>query len=115
MGPPSWTSATASIGFDTNAASGLIRQWNFENGDLDGFQVVAGTSFNNQPTFGDNPSARGWPTINVEGDYFIGTYENRPTSGQPAGATQGDGPTGIIESEALVLVLALALVVVAIK
>ena len=39
-----------------------------------------GTAFNNQPTYGNNPSARGKEynhEINHKGDWWIGTYEDR--------------------------------------
>jgi len=55
--------------------------------------------FDNQPTFGDNPKARsrGQPSKH-QGDWWIGGYENRPSEEAQAGATQGDGPTGILTS-----------------
>ena len=37
-------------------------------------------------------------TSNHRGDYWIGTYENRSTPGDGAGAVQGDGPTGSLTS-----------------
>lgn len=89
--------------------------WDFESGDLSGWTVVQGTAFNNQPTYGDNPVARGfnfgvygsnplWPNqTGVQGGYFIGTYENRPTPGDPPGGVQGDGPVGVLESEVFTL------------
>ncbi len=98
-----WTETAASVGYDTTSVNGLIKHWDFETGDLQDFRITHGSSFNSQPTYGDNPNARGWPAIGVNGDYFIGTYENRPTPEHVAGATQGDGPTGIAETAPFVL------------
>ena len=58
-----------------------------------------GTAFNNQPTYGDNPTARnrGQPA-NQQGDWWIGGFENRPSKAATAGAVQGDGPQGTLAS-----------------
>ena len=58
-----------------------------------------GTAFNNQPTYGDNPTARnrGQPA-NQQGDWWIGGYENRPSKAATPGAVQGDGPQGTLAS-----------------
>ena len=58
-----------------------------------------GTVFNNQPTYGDNPTARkrGQPA-NQQGDWWIGGAENRPSKEAPAGEIQGDGPQGTLAS-----------------
>lgn len=73
--------------------------WDFETGDLRGWQST-GTAFNNQPTYGDNPTARhrGQPS-NHQGDYWIGGYENRHYPSDPPGRVQGDGPQGTLTSE----------------
>ena len=53
-------------------------------------------SLNNQPTYGDNPTARnrGQPAMQ-QGNWWIGGYENRPAK---AGNIQGDGPEGTLTS-----------------
>ena len=58
-----------------------------------------GTAFNNQPTYGDNPTARerGQPA-NQQGDWWIGGAENRPSKAATPGALQGDGPQGTLAS-----------------
>jgi hypothetical protein len=73
--------------------------WNFELGNLNGWQST-GNAFNNQPTYGDNPTARhrGQPSHH-EGNYWIGGHENRPTESDPPGRVQGDGPQGTLTSE----------------
>lgn len=73
--------------------------WNFETGDLQGW-TATGEAFNNQPTYGDNPTARhrGQPS-NHEGNYWIGGYENRHTPNDQPGAVQGDGPQGTLTSQ----------------
>ena len=61
--------------------------------------IPDGEAFKNQPTFGDNPTARhrGQPS-KLQGSHFIGGYENRQTPDDPAGAIQGDGPQGTLTS-----------------
>lgn len=55
--------------------------------------------FSNQPTFGDNPTARnrGQPSKH-QGDWWIGGFENRPSKEAHAGDIQGDVPTGRLTS-----------------
>ena len=71
--------------------------FDFENG-IDGWETT-GTAFDNQPTFGDNPTARnrGQPA-NQQGDWWIGGYENRPSEEAEAGGIQGDRPQGTLTS-----------------
>ena len=60
-----------------------------------------GTAFNNQPTYGNNPSARDKQhnhESNHKGDWWIGTYENRSNPSEPPGGIQGDGPQGSLTS-----------------
>jgi MYXO-CTERM domain-containing protein len=88
----------------------LINSWDFEGG-LGDFSVVAGmgTAFDQQPVFGDNLRARnsqrsaGMLGGGLHGDWFVGTYDLRPNEAAPAGAVQGDGVTGVIESSPFVL------------
>ena len=58
-----------------------------------------GSAFNNQPTYGDNPTARnkGQPA-NQQGDWWIGGYEDRHSKSVTAGQTQGDTPKGTLTS-----------------
>lgn len=55
--------------------------------------------FNNQPTYGDNPTARnrGQPA-NHQGNWWIGGTESRSSKSAPAGKLQGDGPQGTLTS-----------------
>ena len=58
-----------------------------------------GDAFTNQPTYGDNPIVRKpAKTSNHRGDYWIGTYENKSTPEDGAGATQGNRSTGSLTS-----------------
>ena len=60
---------------------------------------MTGTAFNNQPTYGNNPPARHrCQPANQQGDWWIGGYENRPSSATTAGKFQGDGPQGTLTS-----------------
>ena len=52
--------------------------------------------FNNQPTFGDNPTARNREPSKHQGDWWIGGAENRPSKEAQAGTTQGDGLIGTL-------------------
>ena len=76
--------------------------FDFEHG-LSGW-TLTGTAFNNQPTYGDNPTARnrGQPSRH-EGDWWIGGAENRPSPSDPGGGTQGDGPQGTLTSPSFVI------------
>ena len=55
--------------------------------------------FDNQPTYGDNPTARnrGQPA-RQQGDYWIGGAEDRHTPDDNPGGLQGDGPIGNLTS-----------------
>ena len=76
----------------------------FESGSLDGW-TKSGTAFNNQPTYGDNPTARGkGQPANQQGDWWIGSYENRPSPSSPAGLFQDDGPQGTLASPPFTIV-----------
>ena len=81
------------------AAKSVNITWDFETGDLRGWHAT-GTAFNNQPTYGDNPTARhrGQPSRH-QGNYWIGGYENRHTQSDPAGRIQGEAPQGTLTSE----------------
>ena len=73
--------------FDFEKGENSVRDWNRD-----------GTAFAFQPTFGDNPTARGREEARQQGNYWIGGYEKRPTPQHPAGATQGDVPMGYLTS-----------------
>ena len=59
--------------------------------------TLNGTAFNNQPTYGNIPSGRQHESKH-KGDWWIGTYENRPSPSEPFGGIQGDGPQGSMTS-----------------
>jgi hypothetical protein len=77
--------------------------FDFETGDLRGW-TKTGDSFDYQPTYGDNPTARhrGQPSKH-QGSYWIGTYEKRPNPSSPAGKVQGDGPEGTLTSKSFTI------------
>lgn len=72
--------------------------FDFETGNLDGWNLT-GTAFNNQPTYGDNPTARnrGQPA-NQQGDWWIGGAEDRPCPQVKAGYVIEDEPQGTLTS-----------------
>ncbi|MEM7795020.1 MAG: hypothetical protein AAF579_11300 [Cyanobacteria bacterium P01_C01_bin.118] len=71
----------------------------FEDGTLRGWQQT-GTAFVNQPTLGDNPTARNRGQASQhQGQYWIGGYEDyQGLPGQRPGTVQGDGPQGTLSS-----------------
>lgn len=72
----------------------LFPNSDFEKGSLENW-TAEGAAFQNQPTFGDNPLKRGRtrPT-EIQGNFWIGTYENRPSADSAEGMSQSDGPMG---------------------
>ncbi len=71
----------------------------FETGDLRGWQA-RGVAFRNQPTLGDNPTARNrnQPSRH-QGKWWIGTFERyQGRERERAGSTQGDKPQGTLQS-----------------
>jgi len=73
-------------------------KFDFEDGTLGGW-FKTGTVFNNQPTYGDNPTARKrGQSAKQQGDYWIGGFEDRHTPNDKPGASQGDGPKGTLTS-----------------
>ncbi|XP_027037597.1 uncharacterized protein LOC113666043 [Pocillopora damicornis] len=78
-------------------------KFDFEDGIMG--WIKTGTAFDNQPTFGDNPTARnrGQPS-NHQGDWWIGGSEDRPTIGTPAGQVQGDGPQGTLVTPSFIII-----------
>ena len=81
--------------------------FDFEDHDLSNW-TLTGTAFSNQPTYRDNPSERfkgedrNEPS-NHRGDWWIGTFENRPSSSHPAGKEQGDQPQGSMTSPSFLI------------
>ena len=78
--------------------------FDFEDHDLSNW-TLSGTAFNNQPTYGDNPSER---LVRIEpskheGDWWIGTFENRSSSSHTAGEIQGDQPQGNMTSPSFLI------------
>ena len=86
----------------SGASHGMQVIFDFENG-TSGW-TLTGTVFNNQPTYGDNPTARGrgQPSHHV-GDWWIGGAENRPSPSSPAGEIQSDPPYGTMTSPVFVV------------
>ena len=61
--------------------------------------TLNGTAFNNQPTYGNNTLSReGRSWSKHKGDWWIGTYENRPSPSEPFGEQQSDVPQGSMTS-----------------
>jgi microsomal dipeptidase-like Zn-dependent dipeptidase len=95
------------------------KRWDFENGTLQGW-TASGTAFISQPTYGNNISTSRvkkidpsfttkiskvggdyWEvpaSIGIQGKFWIGTYEDRPTIYNTWGRTRGDSLTGSLVS-----------------
>ncbi|XP_074612278.1 uncharacterized protein LOC141866648 [Acropora palmata] len=72
--------------------------FDFEKGNLDGW-TKSGTAFNYQPTYGDNSRARRSQPANLQGKWYIGTFEKRPNPRVRAGTVQRDAPKGTLTSQ----------------
>ena len=74
---------------------------NFDFEDGIGGWETTGTAFIYQPTFGDNPIARGRESAKLQGDWWVGGAENRPRKSSPPGGQHPDGsdpPRGTLTS-----------------
>ena len=74
--------------------------YDFEEGNLSDW-LKTGTAFDNQPTYGNNVVFRkpsGSEASEHVGDWWIGTFEDRPNSVTPPGRNQGDIPQGTLTS-----------------
>ncbi|PFX18697.1 hypothetical protein AWC38_SpisGene16927 [Stylophora pistillata] len=73
--------------------------FDFEDG-IGGWKMT-GTAFIYQPTFGDNPVARGRESAQLQGYWWVGEAEKRPKENDPAGWQHPDGadvPNGTLTS-----------------
>jgi hypothetical protein len=74
------------------------QNWSFEDGTLQGW-TATGYAFSGQPTFGNNLTPRRpGESPGQEGNYWIGTFENRNSPRAPLGLVQGDEPQGTLTS-----------------
>ncbi len=95
------------IEFDTIVPS--TRDFLPEKTELEGLRdhwhLRFGDAFEYQPTFGDNPPARGRPSSLLEGNSYIGTGERypHPGPGQLVGRYGGAPPTGLLESDTFII------------
>jgi len=92
-----------SIGLAGGANAQSAQTWGFEDGTLQGW-IATGNAFSSQPTFGNNlPPRRPGEFANQVGNYWIGTYEDRPSGAVMLGRIQGDGPQGTLLSPAFTI------------
>ncbi|MFC2140239.1 hypothetical protein ACFLQ1_00795 [Candidatus Auribacterota bacterium] len=71
----------------------------FEQGNLKGW-AAWGQAFKFQPTYEDNPFFRGIPLrSNIEGKFWIGTFEKRPNRSYAQGTVLGDEYIGTLTSQ----------------
>lgn len=77
-----------------SAPAQLAQSWDFEEGFLYPW-TITGDAFDNQPTFGNNIAPRRpGESPGQSGNYWIGSYEDRPRESVPPGRVHGDGPQG---------------------
>ena len=80
-----------------NILSSETCKFDFEAGIHDWEKT--GSAFNNQPTYGDNSTARNRDQhANQQGRWWIGGAEDRPSISVTAGKMQGDAPKGTLTS-----------------
>lgn len=78
----------------SSAPAQLAQSWDFEEGFLYPW-TITGDAFDNQPTFGNNIAPRRpGESPGQSGNYWIGSYEDRPRESVPPGRVHGDGPQG---------------------
>ena len=80
-------------------------KFDFENG-IDEWKKTD-TVFDNQPTYGDNPTARNKDPSNHQGDWWIGGFEHRPNISSVPGQFQsggGDGPPATLTSPTFIII-----------
>ncbi|MHC4250415.1 MAG: glycoside hydrolase family 32 protein, partial [Planctomycetota bacterium] len=75
----------------------LFDNSDFEKGTLENW-TAEGDAFTRQPTKGDNPKARRKETARLQGEYWIGTFENYDGKGGRPGQARGDKATGTLTS-----------------
>ena len=76
--------------------------FDFEEG-IDGWHRT-GSAFDNQPTHGDNPTARRREQpVNQQRNWWIGGYESRPSKSAPAGYAQRDMPQGTLTTPSFII------------
>lgn len=79
---------------------GDCEDFNFESGkeSLSEWEK-SGHAFDDQPTYGDNANIRDPATkTNLQGDWWIGTFENRSSPSADGGYMTGDYPIGTLTS-----------------
>ncbi|WP_341404711.1 glycoside hydrolase family 32 protein [Luteolibacter soli] len=74
----------------------------FEAGTLANW-TAAGAAFTRQPTYHDNTAARGNIPCGLQGNYWIGTYENYDGVTGAPGDTRGDTPVGTLTSQSFAI------------
>ena len=76
--------------------------FDFEEG-IDGWHRT-GSAFDNQPTHGDNPTARRREQpVNQQRNWWIGGYESWPSKSAPAGYAQRDKPQGTLTTPSFII------------
>ena len=80
----------------------LFPNSDFERGSLLNWNA-RGRAFLNQPTFGDNPFYHKASASHMTGNYFVGTFEDRPSAKVREGRSQPNELSGALESVPFVI------------
>ncbi|HEY1122350.1 MAG TPA: glycoside hydrolase family 32 protein, partial [Haloferula sp.] len=80
----------------------LFPNSDFEAGTLANW-TASGAAFTRQPTYHDNTAARGNVPCGLQGDYWVGTYENYDGITGAPGDTRGDTPVGTLTSQSFTI------------
>ena len=80
----------------TSFLANFEKLFDFEDGSISRW-TIDGEALRSQPTFTESGIVRK-QHVTPQGQWFIGTYENRPSPDTPAGRQQGDAPTGSMRS-----------------
>jgi len=98
--PDEWEKFTPRPAYrDLGPKQPVFENSDFEAGDLRNWEAE-GEAFANQPTWHDNAVARLKSAAAVQGDWWVGTYEDNPNPGVITGARQGDRVRGTLRSRA---------------
>jgi fructan beta-fructosidase len=81
----------------------LFPNSDFEAGTLANWTASGAAFTTRQPTYGDNTAARGNVPCGLQGNYWIGTFENYDGVTGAPGDTRGDTPIGTLTSQAFTI------------
>jgi hypothetical protein len=82
----------------------VLNNLDFEFGNLNNWLYFTGTAFNFQPVFTDITKKRTNVSANIQGSWWIGTFEKyRGNYWEQISNVQGDSPVGVLSSQAFLI------------